>query len=278
MGEPDKRLTAAKMSRRGSRSINQDRSLFLSSAETVLLCLADGLGGHPRGEVAAQLLMDVTEARFRASSKPLSNPEQFMLQCIGQAHDAILRFGRRQSPTVAPRTTAVIAVIQNGIAYWVHVGDSRLYLVRDGQALVQTRDHTQVRFIRQSAEEHPRPCASLTRCLGGLPQPPTTTCGVPTPLRKDDGLLLCSDGLWNQISQHELLSLFAPGSALETQLEQLVDRAASDPASDNVTALALRWLVDDVGEARHGADATPKVDAALEQAIENLQQVLTRDA
>ena len=85
-------------------------------------------------------------------------------------------------PTIAPRTTSVIAVIQYGTAYWAHVGDSRLYLVRDGEVKAQTRDHSQVRFVRQSAEEMPRACASLTRCLGGLPQPPTTTCGVPVPL------------------------------------------------------------------------------------------------
>ena len=78
------------------------------------------------------MLADATEARFRQCRKPLVDPERFMLQCIGQAHDAILRFGSRQVPPIAPRTTAVIAIIQHGIAYWAHVGDSRFYLVRNG--------------------------------------------------------------------------------------------------------------------------------------------------
>ena len=95
MNDQIRYFDAAKASLDGSRRCNQDRCLVLQDGDTVLLALADGLGGHPRGEVAAQLLVDVCETRFRNTSKPLFDPEHFMLQCIGKAHRSILRFGRR---------------------------------------------------------------------------------------------------------------------------------------------------------------------------------------
>ncbi len=270
-----KTFESAKCSVTGDRASNQDRCLFLSTTETALLCLADGLGGHPRGEIAAQLLLDVAETLFRQSEKPLPDPEHFMLQCIGKAHNAILQFGRRQTPPIAPRTTAVIAVVQGGVAYWCHVGDSRLYLIRNGDVAVQTRDHAEMRYVRQSATEVSRPRASLTRCLGGLPQPPTTTCGSPTPLRHGDALLLCSDGLWGQIPKQALINAFDPcDDAIEARLRSLVELAAAAPNSDNVTAVALRWLADDDQATGQPSPSATAADPLLDQAIEHLENVL----
>ena len=268
---------AAKASVVGDRESNQDRCLFLSSNDTVLLGLADGLGGHPRGEAAAQLLVDVSEALFRRAPKPLADPEHFMLQCIGRAHLSILRFGRRQDPPVAPRTTAVLAVIQGGMAYWAHVGDSRLYLVRDGQVHTQTRDHSQIRFVRQSGEEPSRPRASLTRCLGGMPQPPTTTCGPPTLLQTGDTLLLCTDGLWGQLAQRTLVDTFdGDAGDIAARLRGLVEQAACAPNSDNVSAVALRWLATpSVMSDQAGLLDLPQ-DPLLDRAVQHLQNVLEK--
>jgi len=258
----------------GDRQCNQDRSLVLSSRETVLLGLADGLGGHPRGEVAAQLLIDVCETLFRRAPKPLVDPEHFMLQCIGKAHQTIIRFGRRQKPPIAPRTTAVLAVIQAGTAYWVHVGDSRLYLLRTGKVHRQTRDHAQVRFVRQSAGEASRPRSSLTRCLGGLEQPPTTTCGSPVRLQQYDTVLLCSDGLWGQVSTGALTAAFSGNRlAIESELESLLKTAAERPNSDNVTAVALRWLA---AAAISTDQTTASQDPQLDQAIQHLKNMLEK--
>jgi serine/threonine protein phosphatase PrpC len=277
MNSPETLFEAAKATALGDRQCNQDRSLFLSGHGTTLLGLADGLGGHPRGEVAAQLLVDVCESMFRQTPKPLFDPENFMLQCIGKAHTAILRFGRRQDPPIAPRTTAVLAVVQGGIAYWAHVGDSRLYLIRDGDVRAQTRDHSQIRFVRQSESEASRPRASLTRCLGGLAVPPTTTCGPPTLLQTGDVLVLCSDGLWGQLPRQALVEgLGEPGSPFESRLKDLVERAAGAPNSDNVTAVAMHWLAsaDQAGE-RAGLVEMPD-DPQLDQAIEHLHSVLKK--
>ncbi|WP_078118203.1 PP2C family protein-serine/threonine phosphatase [Thiosocius teredinicola] len=242
MNVPEKPFDLAKASVVGDRSGNQDRCVVLYTGDTVVLCLADGLGGHPRGEVAAQLLVDVCESMFRQVPVPLADPEQFILQVIGKAHHAIVRFGRRQNPQIAPRTTAVIAVIQRGVAHWAHVGDSRLYLLRDQQIHAQTRDHALIRFVRQSASETSRPRSSLTRCLGGVPQPPTTTYGIPTPLQPGDTILLCSDGLWGQVSTQALVQSVSDSSVtLADGLNGIVGEAVKAPRSDNVSAVALRW-------------------------------------
>lgn len=258
MSVQEKPFELAKVSVVGDRAGNQDRCVVLYTGDTVMLCLADGLGGHPRGEVAAQLLVDVCESMFRQVPVPLADPEQFILHCIGKAHAAIVRFGRRQNPPIAPRTTAVIAIVQRGVAHWAHVGDSRLYLIRGQQIHAQTRDHALIRFVRQSASETSRPRSSLTRCLGGVPQPPTTTYGIPTPLQRGDTIVLCSDGLWGQVSSQMLVqSVGDQSTSLADGLNGIVAEAAKMPRSDNVSAVGLRWR----GTASSAAkDAEPATD------------------
>lgn len=234
---------AARTTFTGNRACNQDRCLVLADGDCILLAVADGLGGHPRGEVAAQLLVDVCEALFRRGTRPLADPQQFLLSCVGKAHQAIRRYGARQDPPIQPRTTAVLALVQHGVAHWAHVGDSRLYLLRGGRALAQTRDHIQVRLVRQGGERPSRALASLTRCLGGLPLPPVVTCAPPTPLRQGDTLVLCSDGLWGQVPSAMLVDAFSRiRQPLEQCLEGLALEAIEAENSDNVTAVALRWL------------------------------------
>lgn len=260
---------AARTTLNGNRACNQDRCLVLADGDCILLAVADGLGGHPRGEIAAQLLVDVCEALFRRAARPLADPQQFLLSCVGKAHQAIRRYGARQDPPIQPRTTAVLALVQNGVAHWAHVGDSRLYLLRDGQVLAQTRDHVQVRFVRHSGDGPSRALASLTRCLGGLPLPPLTTCARPTPLRQGDTLVLCSDGLWGQVPSAMLLDAFSRiRQPLDQCLEGLALEAVEADNSDNVTAVALRWLGDPDASGtaadRPGAAASERATAGIQ--------------
>ena len=256
---------AARTTFNGSRACNQDRCLVLADRDCILLAVADGLGGHPRGEVAAQLLVDVCEALFRRANRPLADPQQFLLGCVGKAHQAIRRYGARQDPPVQPRTTAVLALVQHGVAHWAHVGDSRLYLVREGRVLAQTRDHIRVRFVRQSGDRPSRAQASLTRCLGGLPLPPMVTCAPATALRQGDTLVLCSDGLWGQVPPAMLVDAFSRvRQPLDQCLEGLALEAVEADNSDNVTAVALRWLGEPaVGEANADHAAGVLQDEAL---------------
>ncbi len=269
-----KRFEAARVSLTGDRKMNQDRSLILTEGGTTLLLLGDGLGGHPRGEVAAQLLADVSESWFRRQEKPLRDPEQFMMQCVHKAHEAIALFGNRQDPPIVPRTTAVIAILQYGMAYWVHVGDSRLYLIRDGHIQAQTKDHSAVRYIRPADSDRCTVRSTITRCLGGPHAPPSLSVGSPTELCIGDVLLLCSDGLWGQIPQDDLVKTLSVESGFVSAVQGLAQEAVKRgyPRSDNVTAVGLRWQPRDGDQ--DSDDATPTMDDSLNEAVRYLQSVL----
>jgi len=241
MNVTDPAFDIAKQSLIGSRPHNQDRCQVLRSDSTLLLSIADGLGGHPRGDAAAQLLIDVAEHLFRKHEKPLQDPMRFMLQVVGKAHRSILSFGRRQQPPIEPRTTAVLAIVQNDMLFWSHVGDSRLYLVRNGRLLARTEDHTVIVTIPDDIGPMPRR-TSLTRCLGGLEKPPTTTCAPPMALQPGDVVLLCTDGLWGQVPGKHLITAFRDAqTSVAEQLQQVATIAHRETHSDNVTAIALRW-------------------------------------
>lgn len=263
---------AARISLTGDREINQDRSLILSQGPSTLLVLGDGLGGHPRGEIAAQLLIDVCESHFRQQDKPLRDPEQFMLECLHKAHAAIICFGDRQQPPICPRTTAVMAVMQCGVVYWVHVGDSRLYLLRDGHVQAQTRDHSQVHYIRALDGATSNARSSITRCLGGLDEPPTITAGTPTELRVGDVLLLCSDGLWGQLPGDTIVEHLTQPEGFTDALNALADQAyqRAHPRSDNITAIGIRWRPIN----REQGDTAAAPDQHLDAAVQHLRRVV----
>lgn len=232
-------LELARISLKGDRKLNQDHSLALRNGEDTLLVLGDGLGGHPRGEVAAQLLVDTCEHLFRSRAHPVDDPAGLLNECLERAHAAIVRFGTGQLPPIAPRTTGLVCLVQADQAWWCHVGDSRLYLYRDGRLLQQTRDHTR----RRPADRHGRTRITITRCLGGMSPPPDHTGSGPTTLLPGDTLLLCSDGFWTQHDSDDLgRCLYQPGE-LGDNLAALADAArhGAQPRSDNTTVVALRW-------------------------------------
>jgi PPM family protein phosphatase len=250
-------------SRLGDRASNQDRCIARERKSAVLLVLADGMGGHAGGDLAAQKLVDEYGRRFEASHLPLPDPTAFLRSTLEHAHGVILEAGQAHHPPIQPRTTAVVCLIQHGHAHWLHVGDSRLYLLRNGHIVTRTKDHTFVEDMHQqgmlTAEEIARhPMRNyVTRCVGGTLESPLPTLGVPVSLQPDDLLLLCSDGLWSALSQDRIEAL-ADNADLAAGLDTLSESAqrASYPHSDNITAVALRWHDDqDATRAPAGQDS-----------------------
>ena len=282
----------------GGRHINQDRAGHWSTSECLLMAVADGLGGHPHGEVAAQIAIELLGAAFEREARPtIEEPHEFLLRAMGSAHVAILREGERRGLSDTPRTVLVSCIVQDGMAYWTHVGDSRLYIVRDGRILHRTRDHTVVqelidsgRMREEAAMSHPER-NRLLQCLGGYsvprPDPPSRA-----KLAKDDVVLLCSDGFWNPITQRQLLHALMTrdlAPAIE-ELAELAERRAG-PTSDNITVVAMTWgegeaLGADAGvEHTHVQDLTATdldylrvSDADIEKAIEELKSALKKSS
>jgi len=208
------------------------------------------------------------------------------MQDVQDAVHRVPDAGRSHNPPITPRTTCVACLVQDDSAYWAHVGDSRLYLLRDSALLKRTRDHTPVEELLQSGllteealRNHPLR-NTVSRCLGGPPRFPDISLDQAT-LHSGDTLLLCSDGLWSAIPEPELVATSGDGD-LEESLNLLADVAETNsyPNSDNISAVALRWLTAGTPQP---ADDKPAADAAkkpasdkdpLEEAIDNIHRAL----
>jgi serine/threonine protein phosphatase PrpC len=248
--------TIAFDTRIGARRINQDRLGQWRTGRSLLLVVADGLGGHLRGELAAQVSVDYFGTAFQRDARPvLADPQQFLNRAMAGAHVAILREAYKLGLPDVPRTVIVACVVQDGYAYWAHIGDCRLYLVRDGRIMIQTRDHTVVQHLldtgrirEEAAQTHPERNRIL-QCLGGY-QPPRPDPIVKARLARNDLLLLCSDGLWGPLTHRQLVEplLALPLKDALGDLAQLAEQR-SGPQCDNVTVLAMSWGEDEVAAA-----------------------------
>lgn len=233
----------------GNRKMNQDRCSVLSDEHSTLLLLADGLGGHPKGEAAAQILMDTGKIAFASNPKPIVNPHKFLNRILHSAHDSVLAFGRKFSPPINPRATAVIALIQNQQLFWRHLGDSRLYLFRNQQIIMRTRDHSVIEAMRIMGKSVEGKNATryrnmVTHCLGGTGKKLSSHNNVPVALSPKDMLLMCTDGLWNLLTDEAMSARMLPQVPLEPLVADLAREAeqSAAPHSDNITLIALRWL------------------------------------
>ncbi len=237
----------AQGSRQGDRESNQDRVAIAERQNAVLMVLGDGLGGYRGGEIAAEMLCRCAIRAFRQIKTPIiTDPSNFLAMTIFQAHFAIKQMGPRMQPPMKPRTTCVVCLVQEGCAYWAHVGDSRLYHYRHSQLVNRTRDDTEVDLLRErgilsdtEARAHPDK-SRLLRCLGS--HDPVVTLSAETVLQPGDTLLLCSDGAWETLGRDEI-PRFLGQPMLDGGLSDLLAAAEArhEGHSDNVTAAALRW-------------------------------------
>ncbi len=246
------RFETASSSRVGNRRVNQDRCAIVQDGDDLFLVLADGMGGQPKGEEAARILVDTCCDVFRKSAKPITRQRDFLRTALNQSHALISRYGRRFAPPIDPRTTAVLLVVCGTTASWAHVGDSRLYLFRSDQEPWHTEDHSYVRELFREGGLSEEECAThplrnfVTRSVGGIAEPEVeASIEGPRELYPGDILLLCSDGLWGPLSETRIHQWIAdPALQLPTALERMVADAEStaQPVSDNVTAAVLRLV------------------------------------
>jgi serine/threonine protein phosphatase PrpC len=173
------------------------------------------------------------------------------MDSITNAHLAILGYAERCNLPETPRTTIVACVIQEGIAFWAHVGDSRLYLIRDGHVEAVTKDHSRVqqlvdigRVREEAASNHPDR-NKVYNCLGQLSLP-RVDLSRRTPLRSHDALILCTDGLWGAVSSRTIVEAVLRDDIIRTMPDLLAtaeSRAGAD--GDNLSAIGLTWLGED---------------------------------
>lgn len=235
-------------SRIGKRRINQDRMNYSFTRDALMMTVADGMGGHPHGEVAAQIAVQVvTDAFVAAARTTIHDPYQFLSRTLSQAHVAINDYASKHGMSETPRTTCVVCIVQDNAAHWAHVGDSRLYAIRAGRLLVQTRDHSQVQLMLEQGLIEPDDVAThparnrVYSCLGGnlLPE---IEFSRKTPLKAGDVIALCSDGAWAPFTDDTLVHALATTSPAHAvpKLLNLAEVAAGKHC-DNLTLMAMQW-------------------------------------
>ncbi|MCB1887051.1 MAG: serine/threonine-protein phosphatase [Rhodocyclaceae bacterium] len=244
-------LDTATLSQPGGRGYNEDSCAFWVSERAACWVVCDGAGGHGGGDVASRVAVETIARCFRERAEASIEGVAELLQ---DANEAVIEQQYQSSELRNMRSTVVILAVdrENGAAVWGHVGDSRLYCIRDGRILHQTRDHSVVQSLVDAGyadvdalRSHPQRSVLLS-ALGTEDDFEASFAAQPLRLRHNDVFLLCTDGWWEFVHEEKMLELFeraaSPRQWLELMEAELLANAR--PGHDNYTAVAV-WLDDD---------------------------------
>jgi protein phosphatase len=208
-----------------------------------LAIVADGMGGCEGGQFASRIAVETVEEINSSSSDP--DPQQRLLEGFRQAHARIQQRARENPGLHGMGTTMTALALIGDSLFYAHIGDSRLYLLRAGKLRVVTRDHSLVSrlvetgIIRaEDADNHPQKHV-LTAAVGVAEDIQPDFSAAPVALEKADVLLLCTDGLWGQVSEPELAEALAVKAPLDA-CRSLVQLAKDHGGPDNITLQVAR--------------------------------------
>jgi protein phosphatase len=213
-------------------------SVAAGEAPAYLFAVADGVGGNERGEWASQTTLDVLNAELRPHLETLA-PLDALAAAFRVANAAVWEGGSGPGDPSRPATTLVVALVRHGSLWWAHVGDSRAYFVRHGRLQRLTQDHSwvdeQVRagFMTPEEAQLSERRHAITRSIGYDASIDVDT-GGPTLLRSGDVAILCSDGLYDQVSDDELAGVvqqLLPDAAAERLVALSNERGGPDNIS-----------------------------------------------
>lgn len=242
------RFTIFQDSKVGDRQGNEDRVGYSYSKDVLLMVIADGMGGHHGGEVAAEIAVTEITRRFQQEARNrLRKPFEFLVSAIQSAHRAIVSHAVAENLLECPRTTCVACVVQNGYAFWAHAGDSRLYVLRRGQLVAATQDHSKIQQMIDSGAITPEQAArhpdrnKIFSCLGGV-VPPHIDIGREVRLETGDTVVLSTDGFWAQIPATILATMLTKQTVTALMPGLLVEaQRRAQGESDNVSVVAMTW-------------------------------------
>ena len=231
------------------RSDNQDYWLIhkldgVGEATMLLCCVADGVGGHQAGNVASKLaVMTLLDAVI--AGRPAEEPADALCQAISVANAVVYRESGLSDSLHGMGTTLTAALLTETQCFVAHIGDSRAYLLRDGELSRLTVDHSMVqdlinqgKITSSDAETHPQRHV-LTRALGIVG---SVQCDSSEHrLMQRDVLLLCTDGLTRVLSDNEISKVLMSDTVGEAKASILVSLAMERGAPDNVTVLLAVW-------------------------------------
>ncbi len=233
------------------RPSNEDNFGYDQRLGIFVVC--DGMGGHAAGEVASQIAVETLLAYFREHSPEVEKNAyledapvgaRLLAEAVKKANDAILEYAEEHKNTSGMGTTLVAARFSDGLFSIANVGDSRIYLFREGQLLQLTEDHSlvmeQVRRGMLTLEEAKRSSAQniITRALG------TDESTLPDlgefPAQDGDILLLTTDGVLRHVTDQEMRTILLQLPSLEAACQTLIDAANEGGGEDNATCILVR--------------------------------------
>ena len=245
------KIEYAKVSALGDREDNQDRAAIVVAEDAAIMLVFDGMGGHENGAQAAEVGLRIVQDEFMAADLPLFDPQGFLYMAMAHAHDEVVKIGAELAVDFRPRATCAVCLIQENGCWWGHIGDSRIYHMREGEILTRSRDHSHVEVLIQEGaiteeEALDHPMRNFVECcIGGDAPVPDMSITRKMPLEPGDVLLACTDGLWSGTSDEEMADMATnPDSKLAENLKALSVKALTTnaPYSDNTTGAALQWV------------------------------------
>jgi PPM family protein phosphatase len=254
-------LEISALSKPGGRDPNEDALGFWSEAGVCLCVVSDGAGGHGGGDVASKLAVHTILGRFRESP---DCTVQAVERALREANQAIIARQRTGDVVADMRATAVVVAIDAGrpSACWGHLGDSRLYAFRHGRVIVQTRDHSVVQrmvdagYLRMDQLRQASERSRLFAALGHEENFEPALSEPAFPIEHGDAFMLCTDGFWEHVDEHEMEQALAEATSAEAWLQRMELQvvARGGKGQDNYSALAV-WcsapsaIVPPVGDA-----------------------------
>lgn len=231
----------------GGRKENQDSYAGMTVGNSVILTVCDGMGGMNGGQTASRIA--VTEIAQTLAETPIEKlGEEAIFKAVEAANAAIYRRALNDPPLRGMGTTATVLVLTPEVAYLTHVGDSRIYQLRNGKKEFRTFDHSKVfEMVAQNmmTEEQARQSSFsniITRALGIRPKVDMVVEKIP--YKKGDRFILCCDGIWNTLPEPEMMKLFLAKSATKEEVEYLTEAVNGIGEQrggdhDNLTAIVV---------------------------------------
>jgi PPM family protein phosphatase len=226
------------------REQNEDNFAILSLGNRMLLVVADGMGGHDAGEVASRIAIETVCSVVRRETLRNNDMPSLVERAVLLANDAVRSEAEQRGSDMG--TTLSMALVSEDTAYIANIGDSRVYWIENGSITQVTTDHSLVaklvelgKISRAEARGHPR-SNLLYRTIGGSENVKIDTFRVA--LEQGGTLLLCTDGLWGEVTDEEIHKACSTEKDATTACTRLVKMANENGGKDNITAVAMKVL------------------------------------
>ena len=238
-------LTYKMITNQGSREQNEDSAICIESDGNYCFVVADGLGGHGKGEVASQKVIEIFDREFRLTDRKSKN---FTGDALSKAQNEILDMQQTQDAKFEMKTTAVCLSIIDNVCQWGHIGDSRLYIFHKNKVKLRTLDHSVPQMLALSGEikekkiRHHPDRNRLLRVIGIEWDSPRYEISEELQLHDCQAFLLCTDGFWENIEQKKMCKFLKKSKTADEWLTLMtaeVEKSGQGQDMDNYTAIAV---------------------------------------